>query len=940
MTGPLRAYHQDLCWAARVAEDELNERGGLLGRRLEVVLLDEGATAEAAVTQATRALDEQGCFALVGCALASARTAVVRSVSEPRHVPFLSYSPSEGSTSGRYFFQLAGVPSQQIEAIIPWAIERLGPRVFLCGNELEWTRGSLEAAKRALLSAGGELVGEAYFPAGTPVFTEILQRLAKSGANTLVTFSVGDDQQRFLEQYAESGLKQRLATIVGQCSEATVCSLAPHVREGLYTVNSYFMTVESPEAHAYLERLAGLPGVNGLWPRGNGLLTHLGESAYVCLQALAAAVRASGSTSAEPLRQALETVEVSGPQGRVSMVPALHHATQNSYLARCEADGTFRVLHSLGSIPPQLNATNPSHGARQAPGASSIGMTARRHAADGSTLDLVDVAVISTDTAGRILTANERATREFGYPRDGLIGLSVEELVPPRFRGRHAEHMARFIASSDTVLPMSGRGPIYGYRRDGSEFAMEASISRGRANDTDVLVMTLRDLTQQLRVGERLRWEATHDPLTGLPNRELIRERLAAALARTQRGANQVALLFIDIDDFKLINDSYGHAVGDLLIREIAERLVFVIRGGDIVGRVGGDEFVVIAEQLTDDPQASQIAERISTALRRPFVLDGKELFVTVSIGIMVGSGATHDVTELIRDADRALSHAKDRGRDGWQMFDARLRRQSVEYLELTNGLRRALGTEQLVPFFQPVVSVPSGKIIGAELLIRWRHPELGDVSPARFIPHAESSGLIVPLGAWVFEEACRAQVRWAAMFPQASPVGISVNVSPRQLSDRGFEAMIRRTLERTHANPRHLVLELTETTLMTDVDANLRLLNALGELGLKIAVDDFGTGYSSLGHLKRLPIDSLKIDRLFIDGIERSPESRAIVAAIIAMAHTLELKVVAEGVETAAQLQELTTLSCDFAQGYFFCRPVPAAQLEAVLSEGGPAGR
>jgi diguanylate cyclase (GGDEF)-like protein len=430
----------------------------------------------------------------------------------------------------------------------------------------------------------------------------------------------------------------------------------------------------------------------------------------------------------------------------------------------------------------------------------------------------------------------------------------------------------------------------------------------------------------RLRNAELTR-RATHDELTGLPNRAFMLERIGNALKRSQRHGLEVALLFVDLDRFKLINDTHGHTAGDFVLTAIAERLVRHIRVGETVGRLSGDEFVILCEQINESAEVGLLAGRINDVLRVPIDYKGLPIFVTASIGIALGRGDLHTADELLGFADEAMYAVKKSGCDGHQFFDEAVHAQVRQHLRISNGLRVAIEQHELSVRYQPIVIADTGKIVGAELLLRWNPPE-GEVSPAIFIPIAETTRIMVPIGAWVFQQACRTEVAWRLKWGEKAPY-VSVNVSARQLNEDSLPADFAALIAESQADPSRLLLEITETTLMTDLEANLRVLHQLAALGLRIAVDDFGTGYSSLAQLTRLPVDVLKIDREFVNSVGERSESRTVVRAIIGLGHALGLKVVAEGVETAAQQLELSAYGCDFIQGYYFHRP---ATLDAFV--------
>lgn len=481
--------------------------------------------------------------------------------------------------------------------------------------------------------------------------------------------------------------------------------------------------------------------------------------------------------------------------------------------------------------------------------------------------------------------------------------------------------LQQFVAGAETERKMSNRDTITGYRRDGSFFPVEASIAKFHGEEGVLLVVTLRDITEHKKAEDELTWRATHDALTGLPNRVLIRERLTNALHRSRRNGLSLALLFIDLDGFKSINDIHGHEAGDFLLKMVSARLLEQVRPGDTVARLAGDEFVILCEQLEQPAISAGLAERISETLRQGTEFNHQQLFVTASIGVAIGTGSTHSAEDMLRHADTAMYAVKEKGRNGWQFFNERLQQQAKQRLVVTNGLRYAIERQQLSTRFQPIVAADSGQIVGGELLLRWKTEE-GEISPAVFIPVAEMSGSIVPIGAWVFREACKVEVEWRLRWKESAPY-VSVNLSTRQLNEANLADEFAAIVKDTGAHPARILLEITETSLMSDVESNLRILRQLAEMGFRVAVDDFGTGYSSLSQLSRLPVSVLKIDKAFIDGIDKSPENRTIVQAIIGLGRSLQLKLVAEGVETYDQYQELETYGCDLIQGYYFSRPL-----------------
>lgn len=935
-TGLVALYGQEIVWAARLACQEINAAGGILGRPLELIIEDDGSLPETAVPAARRLVDEHRCSAIIGNLLSNSRIAVAALVAEPQRVPYLNFSFYEGSISSRYFFHFAALPNQQIDKMMPFMLHRHGPKIFFAGSNYEWPRGSIDAAKRSLLAHNGEIVGEAYLPLGATAaeLENLLKEVARSGADIFAPYFAGAEQITLLTRFSEMGLKRHMAVVMGHYDEMMMSQLPEQVRAGFYSTNTYFMSVDTPENRRYLASLAENPGVSGIWPKGNGVLTNFGEGAYLCVHAYALAVSAAGTTEAESVVDALEQVELDGPQGHVKMDPATHHAQVNSYLACSNADGTFSIIESFGCLAPQIpeRYLSPARGLLLHESPVSPRQAARlvretQHASQQTMgtarqiLSLADMAIIATNADGLISEANLSACKLFGYAPGELPGMSIHLLLPPHFRQRHAELMRQFIDSPESELRMSERKEISGYRKDGSFFPIEASIAKLRQGDGWILVVTLKDIAERKRVEEELIRQATHDPLTKLPNRALIRDRLTNILHRSRRHGQSLALLFIDLDGFKQINDTYGHDAGDAMLTAVAQRLMEQVRPGDAVARLAGDEFVVLCEHVEQPAAIGSLAERLLDVLRQPVDFAGTPLQVTASIGVAVGHGTTHSADDMLRSADTAMYAVKEEGRDGWMFFNDSLQDQARQRLFITQGLRLAIQNNELSPRFQPIVEADSGRIVGGELLLRW-HPPAGEISPAIFIPVAEMTGAIVPIGAWVFRQACRAEAEWRLRWGVEAPY-VSVNISARQLNETSLADEFAAVLREMGADAQRILLEVTETSLMADVEANLRILRRLADLGLRVAVDDFGTGYSSLAQLTRLPVDVLKIDRAFVDGIEKHHESRTVIRAVIGLGRSLGLKLVAEGVENEAQRQKLLSYGCDYIQGYLFHRPL-----------------
>ncbi len=448
----------------------------------------------------------------------------------------------------------------------------------------------------------------------------------------------------------------------------------------------------------------------------------------------------------------------------------------------------------------------------------------------------------------------------------------------------------------------------------------------------------LADAIERHAADQALRYRVLHDSLTGLPNRLSFVDALGESLDKAAVSGSPVGILFLDLDHFKLINDSLGHHAGDALLRAVAPRLRAHLRPGDVVARFGGDEFGILIDRLADEGEALAIADRVASAFAQPFSLDGVDHFVSASIGVAVSRASeerTVNAELLIRDADAAMYRAKEGGRARCVLFDAEMRAGAMRRLEVERELRHAVERDELTLHYQPVVNLRSGEMTGLEALVRWRHPERGMLDPAEFVSIAEDSGLIEPIGRWVQEHACRQALEWHQLRPDARPLDVAVNLSARQVAHRDLPDVVEEVIARTGLDPIHLRLEITEGVLVEESATAISSLQRLNELGVRLVLDDFGTGYSSLAYLNRFPFHALKIDCSFVEALGIEQEATAIVEAIIGMARALSLEVIAEGVETEVQLSELRRLDCDYAQGHLFHAAMPAREVSRLIAEG-----
>ncbi|MGZ4181950.1 MAG: sensor domain-containing protein [Solirubrobacteraceae bacterium] len=545
----------------------------------------------------------------------------------------------------------------------------------------------------------------------------------------------------------------------------------------------------------------------------------------------------------------------------------------------------------------------------------------------------------SVPTADPALTAElEHSLRSATFGRgDGWAGLAwqtgepvCEENGPPVDLCPGAAALRRASLYRAVAIPIVGSDGVLG----ALEFfnRIHRPIDDGSLRTLTIASAQLGQFLERKRAEQALAYQALHDPLTGLPNRALFLDRLQISLANSRRRRGTVAVLFLDIDNFKVINDSLGHRAGDELLSMVATRISAALRPGDTVARFGGDEFVVLAEQISGVQDAVVIAERISSTFNEPFSLELGDNFVSASIGIALSGSSPEDAEDLIRGADSAMYRAKDRGRGQYEVFDELMHAQMLGRLRTEKDLREALRRDELTLFYQPVVDLPGGDVVGVEALLRWNHPERGLLEPAEFITLAEENGLILPIGRWVLLEACRQAARWRRARPGRPPISVSVNVSAMQACHGSLDRVVAEVLRETGADAHMLKLELTESVLLEETDGLHEALRNLETRGVRLVLDDFGTGYSALGYLHRFPIQGLKIDRSFVDGIESDRKRTAIAQAVIDIAKALDIEVVGEGIECSRQAELLFELGCNYAQGFHFAAPAPAEQITPLL--------
>lgn len=559
----------------------------------------------------------------------------------------------------------------------------------------------------------------------------------------------------------------------------------------------------------------------------------------------------------------------------------------------------------------------------------SIKIISDKEAETAAILETAADAILMFDEEGKIVLCNYSAERLFGYFREEILNNNIINFF--QFNANLPKKISKvlfFLENIDT----SAVAELKAITKDKTLLPVELSASSIELTKGQFHILIIRDVTERKRLEAQLAYQATHDALTGLPNRLLLLDRLQQAILSAEREKKLVAVVFFDLDRFKMINDSHGHDIGDALLKEVAQRIKKVIRKSDTFARMGGDEFVIVLRSLADEKACLPVLQKIMACIARPFYINDLEINTSTSIGVSVFPEGGRMAEVLLKNADAAMYRSKDLGRNTFNFFNKNMNERLQKRLELESFLYKALKNQEFFLHYQPIYSLRTKKIVGVEALIRWQHPKLGLVPPQQFIPLAEEIGLILPLGEWVIQQACKQMRKWHNQ--GYNDLHISINVSAHQLKRTSIVHTIQRTCETTKIAPQFINIELTESSILEDIESAQRILKALKELGVNLVIDDFGTGYSSLTYLQKFPVGFIKIDRSFINYITDKSEDVAIVLSIISMAHSLGLKVVAEGIENPEQADFLAKYHCDMVQGFYFCYPLPADQISLILAE------
>lgn len=555
-----------------------------------------------------------------------------------------------------------------------------------------------------------------------------------------------------------------------------------------------------------------------------------------------------------------------------------------------------------------------------------------------SVVESANDAIILIGHNGEIMSWNRSAQTIFGYTSDKIIGQPISVLFPASF----TLHLSQSngcdpLIASGLLHPGSRATELTGKKQDGSEFPLEISLSSWKTAEGVFYSGIVRDVTDRKSLEDQLTHQALHDPLTKLANRVLFRDRVEHAIDRNGRKRAPVAVLFLDLDNFKSVNDSLGHAAGDELLVSVTERLQACLRTSDTPARLGGDEFAILVEDIADADGAVLIAERIRSVLSEPFSICGTDIFIGTSIGIATTDNLLKSPEELLRNADVAMYMSKSNGKDRYTVFKSEMHEALVKRVQLEADMRCGIDRREFEVYYQPIVDLQSEQIMGMEALVRWNHPKHGLIPPMDFIPLAEETNLIITLGQWILEEACRQAHEWQTQYGYGDQLSITVNIASRQFLEDSLVQTVKTALAVSGLPPQSLILEITESTMLKNTEATIKKLAELKGIGIRLAVDDFGTGYSSLSYLQRFPVDILKIDKSFIDKISQGKEGAAVAKAIITMSSVLQLKTIAEGIENLGQQTELQNLGCELGQGFYFAKPLRSSDMSEFLSVSSP---
>ncbi|MCM1983586.1 transporter substrate-binding protein [Lyngbya confervoides] len=979
LTGEMAISEASLVDAALMAVDEINQQGGVLGQRLTPLIEDGGSNPDQ-FAQKAAGMIAQGAVTIFGCWTSSSRKAV-RPVVEQHDLLLWYPLQYEGLEQSPNIFYTGSCLNQQIEPALDWLLAQEHRRFFLLGSDYIFPWSAHKLIKAHLQARGLSVVGEDYVPLGCQSFEAILAKIQAARPDVIFSTLNGDSNLGFYRQYHQAGLAAvDLPVMATSITEVELQQLTG-ITAGHYAAWSYFQSLDLASNRAFVENFHRRYG-------SHRVTSDPIEAAYAQVYLWKQAVETAQSFRSDRVRKAAYGQTFGAPGGPITLKDN-HHVAKPCRIGQIQPDGQFQTLYDTQTVIPPL----PWLGVETCSfDRDSVVKTLLSEVSDWIEKNQqLSLEIAQRQQAEEKLRLWQKAVEASGnailisdaqHPEMPLI------YVNPAFETQTGYSAAdslgrncRFLQGNDHHQPAleklrAAQGEprdctvvLRNYRKDGTLFWNELTISPvfdetqqlthfvGIQNDiteriraSELLEKRIQDRTAKLTEAlqnlqraqcqliekeESLQYEALHDYLTGLPNRKHFVDQLNAFITDPSGNPRSYAVLFLDLDYFKVINDSLGHLKGDLLLKQAADRLQELLRATDLLARFGGDEFVILLTNLPSPSYAERIAERIQSAITRPFHLEGQDLVVTASIGITLSTHGDRTAEDILRDADTAMYHAKNQGKRRHSLFSQQMQLEAMERLILEGDLRQALQRGELFLQYQPILQLSPETLSGFEALIRWQHPTLGRISPDKFISIAEETGLIHDIGQWVIAEACHQLSQWQQHAP-AHALTMNVNLSALQLTNPHLVETVHEILSATGLSGDQLKLELTESTIVTGSAETEKILQEFRTLGIHICIDDFGVGHSSLSRLHEFPIDTLKIDRAFVNRLSIDRKGLEMIQIIVALAQSSEMTVVAEGIETGDQLRQLQSLGVEYVQGYLFSKPLEAeAACRYVQAQG-----
>ena len=945
LTGTMAISEKPVKDAALMAIAEINQAGGILGDRIEPIIADGASKPLVFADRARKLIQEDRVKTLFGCWTSASRKAVLPVVEE---LNTLLWYPVqyEGLEESKNIFYTGSCVNQQIDPALDWLLKNQRKKFYLLGSDYVFPRIVNLLIKNQLPPLGGAVVSEDYIPLGDRDFSASLQKIKQLKPDVIFNTLNGDSNLAFYRQYQAEGLQAKEMPIMAVSLGENEMREIGQAAVGHYAAWSYFQSLDTPSNQRFVENFKARYG-------DDRLTSDPMEAAYFQVYLWKQAVETANSFEVKAVRQAAYHQTWAAPSGLVR-IGKNHHIWKYCRIGQVLANGQFeQVFATPEPIAPtpwlgveyveSKNASLAIKLLKQVPQSIQYNCELEEKTRQvkevmeqmetslsllHTTLEATADGILAFNREDQILIYNQKLLKIWEICESWVATSKMSELLntlaqqleePESFGQEKLWHEPKAI-SSEIFKLKNGR------------ILERYTHPQCSGNKIIGQVWSFRDITTRYQSQEIMRYQAWHDQLTGLPNRILFNDRLENSLIQAKERQGMLAVMFLDLDRFKIINDTLGHAVGDRLLEKVSQRLIYCLREYDTVARWGGDEFIILLPQIHSEKDAIQVAERILQTFDEVFHIESHELYVKTSIGISLYPLGGQNSDNLVKNADSALYQAKELGRNTYQVYSPEMNAKAVDFLNLENNLHHALERGEFVVYYQPQVNIHQGKVLQMEALVRWQHPEFGLICPVTFLNLAEQSGLILSLGKWVLKTACKQCKAW--LDAGFSISGVTVNLSLRQLQRSRLLETVEQVLAETGLNSQFLELEMTEKVVMQNLELSRSIFAELSQIGIKISLDDFGLGYSSLVTLKQLPINTLKIGNSFIHDITDSEIDTAIVQAVIALGKGLNFRVVAEGVESKTQKKILQKIGCSEMQGYLFSVPVDAEKATNMLKK------